>query len=124
MIAYTSVGTNDLDKALAFYDDLLGEIGAKRGPGNERFKVYTVDAGQPMFGICTPYDEKPATAGNGTMITLSVGDKATVERMHAKALALGATCDGEPGPRAGDMFYMAYIRDLDGNKIAFFAPNG
>jgi len=122
MIAYTTVGTNDMDKAKAFYAELLGELGAKPGWSSDTFTGFSTARDQPSFAICTPFDGNGATVGNGMMVSLMAGTKDKVESMHAKALELGGTDEGAPGVRA-DAFYMAYFRDLDGNKIALFAPN-
>ncbi len=120
MIGYTTLGTNDLPRAVAFYDELFGTIGGRkltdflgRGQGWGNAK------GKPLFGVIKPYDGEPATVGNGTMIALPMADKGQVEALHAKALALGATDDGAPGVR-GTNFYGAYFRDLDGHKICAF----
>ena len=121
MIAYTTIGTNDLPRSAAFYDALLGEMGAGRAMDMGRLIAYATGEGQPMFAICIPEDEKPATAGNGTMIALGAENPAAVDRLYAKAIELGATDAGAPGVR-GDVFYIAYFRDLDGNKINFFCP--
>lgn len=121
MIAYTTLGTNDLPRAAQFYDALLAEVGASRAMDMGRLIAYAAGEGQPMFGICIPEDEKPATAGNGTMIALAAENPAAVDKLYAKAIELGATDAGEPGVRA-DAFYIAYVRDLDGNKINFFCP--
>lgn len=121
MIAYTTIGTNDLPRAAAFYDALLGELGAGRAFDMGRLIAYASAAGQPMFAICTPENGKPATAGNGTMIALAAENPGAVDRLHAKALALGATDEGVPGVRAG-VFYIGYFRDLDGNKVNFVCP--
>lgn len=123
MIAYTTLGTNDLPRAAQFYDALLAEVGAGRAMDMGRLIAYAAGEGQPMFGICIPEDEKPATVGNGTMVALAAENPAHVDRLHAKALELGATDDGAPGIRA-DAFYIAYVRDLDGNKVNFFCPAG
>ncbi len=123
MIAYTTIGTNDLPRAAAFYDALLAEVGAGRAMDMGRLIAYAVGEGQPMFAICIPDDEKEATAGNGTMIALAAENPAAVDRLHAKALELGAADEGAPGVR-GDMFYIGYFRDLDGNKLNFFCPAG
>jgi catechol 2,3-dioxygenase-like lactoylglutathione lyase family enzyme len=115
MIGYVMVGTNDLDRAVKFYDELLGVIGAKRAmadPG--RFQGYS--NGGPMLAVTKPYDGQPATAGNGT---LAVGSRENVDKVHAKALSLGGKDEGAPGLR-GDSFYGAYFRDLDGNKFVAF----
>ena len=123
MIAYTTVGTNDLPRAAQFYDALLAEVGATRAMDMGRLIAYAAGEGQPMFAICIPEDEKPATAGNGTMVALAAENPAAVDRLHAKALELGATDAGAPGVRA-DTFYIGYVRDLDGNKVNFFCPAG
>lgn len=120
MIGYVTFGTNDLPRACAFYDALLEDFGAKRLMDDGRIIIYGVP-GQPMFAVCTPYDEKPATVGNGTMVALAADSKEQVQRLHAKALELGAADEGEPGIRGNGPFYGGYFRDLDGNKfVAFF----
>ncbi|MGR8950193.1 MAG: VOC family protein [Gammaproteobacteria bacterium] len=121
MIAYTTVGTNDLARATQFYDALLAELGAGHAIEMDRFIAYAAGEGQPMFAICTPENGKEATVGNGSMVALAGENRAAVDRLHAKAMELGATDEGAPGLR-GDAFYLAYVRDLDGNKLAFFTP--
>jgi len=119
MIAYTTLGTNDFARAAAFYDALFVEIGGKRLMDFGRLVAWGVDPAQPMFAICTPYDGKPATAGNGTMVALGVKNPQQVDALYKKALELGGTDEGPAGPRGPD-FYIAYFRDLDGNKLNFF----
>ncbi len=118
MIGYTTLGTNDLDRATAFYDELLGLLGAKRAMSFPRGHLWSTGTGQPMFGVLMPYDGQPASVGNGTMIALACPDSATIDALHAKALALGGRDEGAPGERFPG-FYAAYCRDLDGNKLAF-----
>jgi catechol 2,3-dioxygenase-like lactoylglutathione lyase family enzyme len=119
MLSYTTVGSNRLDEAKAFYDKLLDTVGMaplfEHGSGG---RVYGMPGG-PMFGVVGPYDGEPATIGNGTMVGFACPDRAAVDRFHAMALALGGTCEGEPGSRgpAEAKAYMAYVRDLDGNKL-------
>ena len=72
-----------------------------------------------MFGIALPYDEKPATAGNGTMIGLQVESVDKVQEVYDLAIKLGGSDEGEPGDR-GNSFYGAYFRDLDGNKLVIY----
>ncbi|MEO8460716.1 MAG: VOC family protein [Dokdonella sp.] len=119
MIGYVTVGTNNMARAAAFYDALFGEIGAKRFMESDRFIAWAVSPTMPGFSIANPYDGKPATVGNGTMVALALNSKEKVDQMHAKALALGGTDEGAVGPR-GDNFYAGYFRDLDGNKLNFF----
>ena len=122
MIGYTTLGTNNLARASAFYDELLSIIGAKRILADDHITLWGNKPGSAMFGVITPYDKKAATAGNGVMIALSVPDLATIEKMHAKTLTLGGSDEGAPGPRDNNMCF-AYVRDLDGNKLAFYCRN-
>ena len=116
MLAYLTLGTNDTEKALAFYDALMPELGAKRVFDNERLYFYSAGPGQPMLAIGGTYDGEPATAGNGVMPALACPDNDTVDRVYKKALELGAQDEGEPGERM-PTFYGAYFRDPDGNKL-------
>jgi len=116
MLAYVTLGTNNKDKALAFYDAVLGEMGAKRFFANERLQFYGVGPGQPMLGIGDAYDQKAATAGNGVMPALACASREVVDKVYAKAISMGATDEGAPGNRM-PTFYGAYFRDPDGNKI-------
>ncbi|WCL55747.1 VOC family protein [Gimibacter soli] len=122
MIGYTTVGTNDIDKAAAFYDELLSLLGAKRSWDMDSFKAWGNSASGPGFGIAKPFDGNKATVGNGVMIALFAPDRATVDKVYAKAIELGGTCEGKPGIRGGDTstFYAGYFRDLDGNKLNCF----
>jgi catechol 2,3-dioxygenase-like lactoylglutathione lyase family enzyme len=119
MIGYVTIGTNDLARAAAFYDALLGEMGAKRMMENEQFVAWSVKPNQPGFGVTKPFNKKAATVGNGAMVALVVDSAAKVDAFHKKALQLGGTDEGAPGPR-GEGFYAGYFRDLDGNKLNFF----
>lgn len=116
MLAYVTLGSNDIEKALNFYDAVLGEMGAKRVFDNERLYFYAAAPGQPMLAIGGPYDEKAASCGNGVMPALAAPDTDTVDRVYKKAIELGAVDEGEPGNRM-PTFYGAYFRDPDGNKI-------
>lgn len=117
MILYTTLGTNDLERAGRFYDDLLAGMSATRVMQLERLIGWSTAPGAPMFAVIKPFDGQPATAGNGAMIAIHVGDPTSIDALHAQALALGGTDEGAPGPRGGT-FYGAYFRDLDGNKVA------
>jgi predicted lactoylglutathione lyase len=119
MIGYVTLGTNDLPRAAKFYDELLGVIGAKRFMGDDNFIAWETSSDKPALSIITPYDGKPATVGNGTMVALMVDVPEKVHALHAKALELGGANEGDPGPRMGP-FYAGYFRDLDGNKLNAF----
>lgn len=119
MIGYVTIGTNNLARAASFYDALLGEMGAKRMMETEQFVAWSVKPDQPGLGVTKPFDKKPATVGNGVMVALMVDSTAKVDALHRKALQLGGSDEGAPGPR-GEGFYAGYFRDLDGNKLNFF----
>jgi predicted lactoylglutathione lyase len=119
MIGYVTIGTNDLPRAAAFYDALLAEVGAKRMMETEQFIAWSVTHEKPGLGVTKPFDQKPATVGNGCMVALEAASPSQVDALHRKAMSLGATDEGAPGPR-GEGFYAAYFRDLDGNKLNFF----
>ncbi|MBR9835451.1 MAG: VOC family protein [Alphaproteobacteria bacterium] len=116
MLAYVTLGSNDVEKSLAFYDQVMPLLGAQRIFDNGRLYFYGTGPGAPMFAIGGPYDEKSASCGNGVMPALAAGDKETVDKVYAKAIELGAADEGEPGQRM-PTFYGAYFRDPDGNKI-------
>jgi len=119
MIGYVTLGTNDLKRAAAFYDALLGAMGAKRIMDYERFILWGTSPTTPMLGVILPHDGKPATVGNGVMVALPVQSQEQVDQLYKKALDLGGTDEGPAGPR-GSTFYAGYFRDLDGNKLNFF----
>jgi catechol 2,3-dioxygenase-like lactoylglutathione lyase family enzyme len=120
MIGYVTLGTNDLDRAVAFYDELLAVLGARRfmeDPGH--FVAWAVAPDKPAISVTRPYDGKPATVGNGVMVALAVTSKDMVHKVYDKAIALGAQDEGPAGPRF-EGFYAGYFRDLDGNKLNVF----
>ena len=119
MIGYVTLGTNDLPRAIAFYDRLLGELGAKRVFENDRGIAWGTSMTSPSLGVTKPFDGQKATRGNGTMVALTAESKDKVAAIHKLALELGASDEGKPGPR-GEAFYAAYFRDLDGNKLSCF----
>ncbi len=120
MIDYVTLGTNDLDRAVAFYDALLGELGASQIMNDGRIVIWARQLGVGMLGVCKPHDGRPATVGNGVMAGLAAGSREKVDAVHAKALSLGASDEGAPGPRGSGAFYVGYFRDLDGNKLCAF----
>ncbi len=119
MIGYTTVGTNDFQKSAQFYDALFSTIGANRVMEEPDYIVWGKSDSTSHFSIHIPADGNTATVGNGVMIGLSAESPEQVDRLYQKAIELGASCEGKPGPRGGGMFYAAYFRDLDGNKLNF-----
>lgn len=120
MIGYSTVGVKDMDKAKAFYCDLFEHEGAKVLVDAGRIAMIGAKMGEPMIAVCTPYDGEAPNCGNGNMIAFAAPSKADVDRLHDRALSLGGSDDGAPGQRIPDRFYGAYVRDPDGNKLAFY----
>jgi catechol 2,3-dioxygenase-like lactoylglutathione lyase family enzyme len=118
VIGYTTLGVNDLERARAFYDAVLKPLGGRRTLSYPRSQYYG-STGGAMLGVVLPFDQQPATVGNGVMVALAAASHEQIDRTHAAALAHGAACEGPPGDR-GDGFYGAYFRDLDGNKLCIF----
>ena len=122
MIGYVTIGSNNLPRAVAFYDELLAELGAGRFMEEDTFVAWVVAPGQPAISVCRPYDGQVATVGNGTMVALVVDSTEKVDLVYAKAIALGGTDEGPPGKRM-DGFYAGYFRDIDGNKLNVFCTS-
>ncbi len=118
LFGHVTVGTDDLDRAGAFYDAVLATLGHSRGLERERFIAYGDGSGARFF-VMRPYDGKPASAGNGTHVAFLAPDRAAVDAFHAAALAAGGTDEGAPGlrPHYHADYYGAYVRDPDGNKL-------
>ena len=120
MIGYVTLGSNDIPKAAKFYDALLALQDAKRIMEDEHFIAWSPDPKAPAVSIIKPFDGNEARVGNGTMVALIFKGTEQVDAFHAKALELGGTDEGTPGPRGSGGFYAAYFRDLDGNKLCAF----
>jgi catechol 2,3-dioxygenase-like lactoylglutathione lyase family enzyme len=126
VIGYSTLGTDDPDKAFAFYDPLLELVGAKRlmelGEADGRFTLYGTDWGSPALALTRPFNGQPQQPGNGNMIALVVDSRDKVDALHAKALELGGSDEGAPGLRGDPAmnFYAGYFRDPEGHKLAAF----
>jgi len=126
MFTYVTLGVSDFEAALDFYDKTLATLGWSRcdtdGPaGWAGWGIYE-DEGrrETALWICRPFDGRPASAGNGTMVALSAATRPQVDAFFRQALACGGSSEGAPGlrPHYGPDFYVAYVRDRDGNKLA------
>ena len=121
MIGFVMIGTNDLQKAVEFYDVLLETINLKRVVTNEKYVGYSSKK-KPEdieFYVTNPVNKEKATYGNGTQISFVVESKETVDKFYNLGIKLGGKDEGTPGIRSGD--YYCYVRDLDGNKICAFS---
>ena len=120
MISHLTLGTNNLEKAEFFYSQILKPIEASLIYKSESVVFYQFPDSSTKLSITKPYDGQPATVGNGTMLALKLRSVECVQKTHQLAMALGGTCEGEPGPRNENAYFGAYFRDLDGNKVAIF----
>lgn len=123
MFAYTMLGTNDLDRAVRFYDPIMALLAQPRVGGDDRLVTWGSydDYDKPGFSIGLPVNGQPATFGNGTMLAFRAETTDLVDRLYAAAIQAGGTDEGGPGPRPDVWpgFYSAYVRDPDGNKVSF-----
>jgi catechol 2,3-dioxygenase-like lactoylglutathione lyase family enzyme len=120
MYSHVTVGTADLQKAGAFYDQVLATLGIERFYAKGSFVGYRVPGGgRSHFFVTLPFDGKPASVGNGTHVAFMAANRPAVDAFHARALALGGQDEGAPGlrPHYHANYYAAYVRDLDGNKL-------
>jgi len=129
MLSYVYLGTSNLERASRFYDVTLGALGMARcvtgDPEWDRvaagWGLYEADGARELaLWVGKPFNQQPATAGNGSMVAFSASSWQAVDDFHAAALAHGGSCEGPPGlrPHYSPDFYAAYVRDLDGNKLA------
>ena len=110
---YFVVGTNDMEAAITFYDGLFTGLGLNKMVASERMTYWLGE--DFAFAVAIPFDEQPATNGNGTMVGFNMGSVAEVNRAYHLALDLGGTCEGEPSQKGPK--FSGYVRDLDKNKI-------
>ena len=124
MIGYVTLGTNNLPRAISFYDALFASLDIGRFMEQEGvFVAWAPAPDQPSVAVTVPYNKEPATVGNGVMVALYLESTEKVDALYHKALELGGTDEGAPGfrPQENDKgFYGAYFRDLDGNKLNAF----
>lgn len=132
MIAYVTIGADDLSRARRFYAAFLPALGYRLTEGPEGLSyALPVPPGQtpvsPDFYVKPTFDGRPASAGNGAMVAFEARSQGQVRELHAAALAAGGFDEGQPGFRTsyGPHFYVGYLRDPQGNKIALFSndPN-
>ena len=123
MIAYTMVGTSDLARAIAFYDPIFAAMGLDQCWRDERSASWgrAADETYPRFFTGYPFDGRTAGVGNGTMTAFLIDDRRSIDRLYQLAMTNGGSDEGTPGirPQYSDRFYAAYVRDPDGNKLAF-----
>jgi catechol 2,3-dioxygenase-like lactoylglutathione lyase family enzyme len=125
MFTYVCLGTNDLQRATSFYDAVLGALGLRRCITNDpewdrNWAGWGAGAAEVALWLCKPFDNRAASAGNGTMVALSAKSWKEVQDFHAAGILHGGVSEGAPGlrPQYNPDFYAAYLRDPDGNKLS------
>lgn len=124
ILSHVSLGTNQFEKAVAFYDQVLGALGIGRFLDlSEEFPAVAYGRAYPEFWIQAPHDRKPAEVANGVHVAFYAATTDEVDAFYRAALAAGATDDGAPGkrPHYGEQYYGCFVRDLDGHKIEAMA---
>jgi catechol 2,3-dioxygenase-like lactoylglutathione lyase family enzyme len=122
MFSHVMIGTRDLARASAFYDAVLAPLGIKRIKERyEKAAAWEQPGETAKFWVGIPFNEQPASAGNGSMTAFLAPSRAAVDAAYAAAIKAGATDEGKPGPRPHYTpdYYGAYVRDPDGNKVHF-----
>ena len=129
MIGYVTLGVSNMERAKNFYVELLKDKGASVLIDMDRIAFIGKSMDQPMIAVCIPFNEEPNHPGNGNMLGFNAGSRENVDKMYERAISLGATDDGPPGPRIPEyngvvyddvVFYGAYFKDADGNKAVFY----
>lgn len=120
VFTHLTLGTNDLNKARSFYDGVLSKIGLKRITDlGDNGSIWGKET--PSFFVVKPADGNPATVGNGVTVSFEAPDRSSVDAFYATALDAGARDEGAAGPRGwAPNAYAAYVRDMDGNKLAVY----
>ena len=128
MISYVTVGADDIAVAKRFYSAFLPTLGfgLEEGPEGLSYALPVAPGQSPVlpdFYVKPTFDGRPASAGNGAMVAFEARNQQQVRDLHAAALAAGGHDEGQPGFRAsyGPHFYVSYLRDPQGNKIALFS---
>lgn len=118
IMAHVSIGSNDFDSAVAFYDTLLATIGAKRIVEVPNMAI-AWGKQFPEFWVQLPHNGKQAETANGIHFAFLADSKDMVDQFYKTGIALGASDDGAPGPRKDytEAYYGCFMRDLEGHKI-------
>lgn len=130
MIAYLTLGADDIQLARRFYSAFLPALGylLEERDGGLAYslpKQFGQSTTLPELYVKPTFDGQPASAGNGVMIAFEARDQKQVRDLHVATLKAGGSCEGRPGFRTAysSNFYVGYLRDPQGNKIALFSSN-
>lgn len=127
MLGYITVGANDVPRSGRFYAAILTPLGYARKDAADGVEFTAPDdiGGRVAVYVKMPHDGKAATVGNGSMTAFRAGTHAMVRSLHAAGLDAGGTDEGAPGFRDayGEHFYVGYLRDPLGNKVAIFCAD-
>ncbi|WP_338467864.1 VOC family protein [Novosphingobium sp. ZN18A2] len=117
MYSHMMVGSNDIARSKKFYDAVFSAIGGKPGIQDEKGRLIYMHKGG-TFLVTAPIDGQPATHANGGTIGFAMDTPEQADAWHKAGIdAGGKAIEDPPGPREGSPFYLAYLRDPDGNKL-------
>lgn len=130
MLSYIRVGANDIPLSGRFYAAILTPLGylKKEVPNGVEFTFPDAPGRSPgpaAVYVAKPYDGKEASVGNGSMTAFQAETQEMVRSLHAAGLEAGGSDEGAPGfrPDYSAHFYVGYLRDPLGNKVAIFCAN-
>ena len=117
ILSHVSLGTDDLERASAFYDSVLATLGCRRIMEHDGAVCW--GKAYPEFWIQRPFDEGEAQSANGVHVAFMAASKEEVRSFYEAGIAAGATDDGAPGPRPhyGEPYYGCFLYDPDGHKV-------
>ncbi|NNF15724.1 MAG: VOC family protein [Gammaproteobacteria bacterium] len=125
MFSHIGLGVNDIERSRSFYDGVMEVLGCNCHSSSDKWAGYgrpsDKTTGEDSLWIGVPLDGQPATHGNGTYVAINALNRQMVDQAYKMAISLGGADEGKPGIRAEAHpdFYAAYVRDPDGNKLAF-----
>jgi catechol 2,3-dioxygenase-like lactoylglutathione lyase family enzyme len=122
LLAYSTIGVNHMPRSIAFYDAVFTPLGVVRDTTSDTWTGYSRKGEAGKFFLSRPFDRAMATGGNGAMLAFLAADRAAIDAFYAAALDHGGSDEGPPGVRdaMNPVFYAAYVRDPDGNKLCAF----
>ena len=74
MFSHLTIGTNDLARAMAFYDAVLAPLGIERVPSKyEKWAAWQRPGEAPKLWVGFPYNRLPASWGSARLLACCLG---------------------------------------------------
>ena len=121
MIDHLGINCADLEKAAAFYDEVLGVLGHRRLLDFGEAVGYGTD--KPDFWLSRFDDMGP---NREIHVAFTAPDADTVRRFFETAVRLGAEVLHEPRlwPEYHETYFGGFVRDPDGNNLEAVCHTG